>query len=199
MFTKSKLLTTKTRMKENKLQLGYFPNVILISGSGSNVGKTTLSCRLIDSFRNTGIVAVKVTPHWHEQDGDADILHQESNLLILNEKRWDSRKDSSRMLRSGAKKVFYVQNIVDEGLLRAFPIILSAAGQSVPMIVESAALGKFLQPACHFHIVRPGAKKHKLQNTEIPIDHIIHFDGEAFDFDLERISWKEGGWHIAPA
>ncbi len=183
-------------MNKNSPVLGYFPNVLLISGSGSNVGKTTLSCLLIDRFKDTGVVAVKITPHWHRQDGDVDILHHEENLLILNEKRRDSRKDSSRMLRSGANKVFFVQNTVDDGLLTAFPIILGAAGRSVPMIVESAALGKYLQPACHFHIVRPGTKKHKLQNTGIPIDHIIRFDGEAFDFDLERISWEEGGWRI---
>lgn len=186
-------------MKSDKSILGFFPNILLISGSGSNVGKTTLSCKLIDRFKNKGIVAVKITPHWHQQDGDVEILHQEENLLILDERRRDSRKDSSRMLRSGAQKVFFVQNTVDEGLLRAFPIILSAADQSAPMIVESAALGKYLQPACHFHIIRPLAEKHKLQNTNIPIDHIIRFDGEKFDFDLERISWGGEGWHIAPA
>lgn len=171
-----------------------YPNIILISGTGSNVGKTTLSCRIIEKFVHLGIVAVKITPHWHPQPDNISVLLREDNLLIIREKNLNSRKDSSRMLRSGAKRVYYVQNIHDKGLLRAFPSIMKELGPDQPMIIESAALGQFIRPAVHFHITRLFATTHKLQNTSIPVDHLISFDGEAFDFDLNRIRWENNAW-----
>lgn len=177
--------------------LPYHPNVLLISGTGSNVGKTTLSCMLLEKFRHIGIVAVKITPHWHPQPDNIHIIHQENHLMIIRETNRNTRKDSSRMLRSGADRVYFVQNIIDDGLLKAFPIILNDMDKTAPMIIESAAMGKYIKPACHFHITRPLSATHKLQNTNIPIDHLISFNGSTFDFDLERISWNDEKWIIS--
>jgi len=42
------------------------PNLLLIAGTGNKSGKTTLACRVIEQFRQSGISAVKITPHFHD-------------------------------------------------------------------------------------------------------------------------------------
>ena len=42
------------------------PNLLIIAGTGNKSGKTTLACRMIEQFRNPGLISVKITPHFHE-------------------------------------------------------------------------------------------------------------------------------------
>ena len=43
-----------------------FENILLIAGSGQNVGKTTFACQLIQNVQNQKPIAVKITPHFHK-------------------------------------------------------------------------------------------------------------------------------------
>ncbi len=178
--------------------LPLYQHVLLISGSTRNVGKTTLSCRLIERFADQQVIAVKVSPHWHLQPDDAEEVYRDDDLLIIRENNPSGSKDSSRMLRCGARQVFYIQNRKDERLLKAFHMILDMAGDQRPYIFESAALGKYIRPAAHFHVTRPPQKGDKLRPKNIPLDHILHFDGKSFDFDISRIAWENNAWQITP-
>ncbi len=178
--------------------LPLYPQILLVSGSTRNVGKTTLTCRLIKRNADQQVVAVKVSPHWHPQPDDAEEVYRDDDLLIIRENNPTGSKDSSRMLRCGAGQVFYVQNRIDERLPGVFQMILDIAGHQHPFIFESAALGKYIQPAAHFHVTRPPQKGDKLRPGNVPSDHILHFDGESFDFDISRIVWKDNTWQITP-
>ena len=176
--------------------LPNYPQVLLISGSTRNVGKTTLSCRLIERFAAQQIIAVKVSPHWHPQPDDTEEVYRDEDLLIIRENSPSRNKDSARMLRCGARQVFYVQNRCDDRLPEAFRMILEMAGNQYPYIVESAALGKYIQPAAHFHITRPPQKGDKQRPNDVPTDHVLHFNGDAFDFDINRIACENGLWLV---
>ncbi len=174
----------------------YYPNILLISGSGRNVGKTTFTCSLIETFSRSGIVAVKVSPHWHSQDGGKDILFETKDTLLIKETNVSGDKDSSRMLRSGASRVYYLQNIKDKGLLQAFDIIIKREGSQRPMIFESAALGRYMRPALHLHITRPLQDGDKAVASSGKIDRIIRFDGKEFDFTPAGLEWTGTTWSI---
>ncbi len=176
--------------------LQTYPQVLLISGSTRNVGKTTLSCRLIKRFADQQIIAVKVSPHWHPQPDDTKEVYRDDDLLIIRENNPSRNKDSARMLRCGARQVFYVQNRSEERLPEVLQMIFDMAGEQYPYIIESAALGKYIQPAAHFHITRPQQKGDKQRPNDVPTDHVLHFDGEAFDFDINRISCENGLWMV---
>ncbi len=174
----------------------YFPNILLISGSGRNVGKTTFTCRTIKAFSRLGIVAVKISPHWHIQNESKKTLLKEENTLLLEELNTGGDKDSSRMLRSGAARVYYIQNLADTGLLKAFKIIMKREGKKRPMIFESAALGKYITPAIHLHINRPVQDGDKVVPANGSIDRFINFDGREFDFSPGSLSWEENSWSM---
>lgn len=177
--------------------LPYYKNILLVSGNGRNVGKTTLTCRFIKQFSHCGIVSVKVSPHWHTFNHGEQILFLDDNLLVMEETNASRNKDSGRMLLHGASKVYYVQSRRDAFLHRAFNLIIENEGAHKPMVFESAALGKFIKPAFHFHVKRPLARGDKKQLTHSPADHILHFDGKDFNFDLERVRWADGKWEVA--
>ena len=42
------------------------PNLLLIAGTGTKSGKTSLACKIIEQFKNLNITAIKISPHFHE-------------------------------------------------------------------------------------------------------------------------------------
>ncbi|MBK8884338.1 MAG: hypothetical protein IPN67_18855 [Bacteroidales bacterium] len=42
------------------------PNLLLIAGTGTKSGKTTMACKIIRQFSELKITAIKITPHFHE-------------------------------------------------------------------------------------------------------------------------------------
>ncbi len=173
-----------------------YPNILLVSGSGRNVGKTTFSTSLIAAFAHQKPVAVKVSPHWHPVSSDDPLLYIPDNLLLIKEQNRTGTKDTSRMLRSGASEVYYVQTIRDDYLMQAFHRIMQPGMETKPIIVESAALGDYIRPAVHFHIDRPGHDVDPSKNRNIQPDYRINFNGQSFDFDIKRIQWNDHRWVI---
>ena len=51
------------------------PNLIIVSGTGQNVGKTTFVQSVINKFSSQNITAIKISPHKHEQCESAKIIN----------------------------------------------------------------------------------------------------------------------------
>ena len=52
-------------------------NLLLIAGTGTKSGKTSMACKIIRQFQELKITAIKITPHFHETT---------PGLLMLTEK-----------------------------------------------------------------------------------------------------------------
>jgi len=60
------------------------PNILLITGNGKNVGKTTLSCRIIENQNNEyDFIAVKISTHFHEYYYDDKIIFKNDDVIII--------------------------------------------------------------------------------------------------------------------
>ena len=172
-----------------------YQNMILISGTGRNVGKTTLACRLIKTFCEHGITALKISPHWHTIDTEEYILVNNDKFLILEERNGNGKKDSSKMLTSGARKVYYIQ-ANDENLELAFNYIIEYLVQQEPIICESASLGKFIKPALHLRVTNSTEISAKEEANKIPFDHLVLNNGNRFDSIIDRIQLTGNKWFI---
>ncbi len=100
--------------------------VVVISGASKDVGKSTLAARVIGRFRECA--AAKFT--LHEEEPSADLIIEEADPYMDN--------DTSRMLRAGARPVFWVRAtpatlplLVDEVLRRTEGRPLVLEGNSV--------------------------------------------------------------------
>ena len=100
-------------------------NLLIVAGAGRNVGKTEFVCRLIQRWsRSQEIYALKVSaihPDEAVYHGDhGDEVQRQTGAHLYEETRDDMVKDTSRMLRAGARKVFYLQGD-DDRIGAGFP------------------------------------------------------------------------------
>lgn len=173
----------------------YHPErLLLISGNGQNVGKTTFACQLIQHLKNLGqtVYALKVSPKIHEEQPPHTIFSNDHFVLSL-EKEKNTGKDSSRYLGAGADESFFLQ-VKDEHLEEAAQYTFSVFPKDVIIIIESGGLRNLIQPRLFMFLKKHGAIsiKEKAQNWPDLADRIIQFDGAEFDFSVDKIIIENG-------
>ena len=121
------------------------PNLLLIAGTGTKSGKTSMACRIIREFSELKITAIKITPHFHETTPGLLNILEESGYAIYEETESGGIKDTSRMLNAGAHKVYFAK-VWDDRLLEVFNEIMKLIPKDSPVICESPALRNFSEP-----------------------------------------------------
>lgn len=178
--------------RETANQKTRYQNLLVIGSTGRNVGKTTLLCQIIHTIaEEQPVYAIKASVI------SPDRLDEKENAIqpgIFEETRYDTRKDTSRMLRAGAKRVFYLQK---EGkLLEGFLKILQKIPPASAIVCESNSLSHYLQPGL-FLVVRP--ENRELTPKEILRtkngDLLIPSDGIS-GFPNHTIQFSHGEWCI---
>ena len=175
-----------------------YPNILLVSGNGRNSGKTTLACKIIERFsKDHEITGLKISPHFHPGQKNENIIANEVRYLILQELNNNSGKDSSRMLHSGAKEVYYMQ-VKDDSLNDAFNTLIKTMNKNSLIVCESGGLRRLINPGAFLLLTRNDTEELKAGVKDLIhlADNIIKFDGEGFDFDLEKLSVSENTWSI---
>lgn len=157
-----------------------FENIILIAGSGRNVGKTTFGCGIIRAAKKQKIVAVKITPHFHEATAGLIEIERGNGWNISEETNAASKKDSSLFLKNGAKKSYFIQ-AKEEKLGDAFDAIKKYLRNEELVIVESAALHKIIEPALFVFILPDGKViKKEIEPILEKADLIVVSNGKQF-------------------
>ncbi len=170
-------------------------NILLVSGAGQNVGKTSIIRRIIALNAGQKITAIKITPHFHEPTNGLIPVILTENYRIFHETGLISGKDSSLFLQAGAEKVFYIQT-TDENLKEAFDQLIKILDPEQPIIIESAALRKILKPAFYLFIqnkfdeIKPSA----LEMQKLA-DIIVYSDSGQFSIDPASITFDQT-WKI---
>jgi hypothetical protein len=121
------------------------PNLIIVAGDGRNAGKTTMCCRIIREFEIPGLVAIKISQHFHEPSEGLVLLAEQKGFAVYQETSLLTGKDSSEMLRCGASKVFYIQ-AEDKVVTAAVEEILTRFPAGSPVICESPSLISYYDP-----------------------------------------------------
>jgi len=170
-------------------------NILLVSGSGRNVGKTSFIRRVITQNISRQLIAIKITPHFHEATSGLVPIAISENYRVFQETDISSGKDSSLFLQAGAEKVFYIQT-TDEYLKEAFGLISTQFLTDQPVIIESAVLRTIITPGLYIFIqqqfekVKPAAiKMQKLA------DEIIYSDSGQFSIEPTTITFNQN-WKI---
>jgi hypothetical protein len=169
------------------------PNLLLIAGTGTKSGKTSLACRIISQFPELKIIAIKITPHFHETTSGLLSVTEGKGYAIYEETERHGFKDTSRMLDAGAAKVYFAK-VWDDQLFDVFIEIMKSIPDNTPVICESPALRNFAEPGV-FVIMNSGViLKHK------DISHLTALPHVMFQYeDLERIeslplAFENGTW-----
>ncbi|MDQ1332005.1 MAG: hypothetical protein QG576_39 [Bacteroidota bacterium] len=175
-------------------------NLLLIAGTGNKSGKTTFACRVIEQYRESGIVAVKITPHFHETTSGLILLNETQGYSIYEETDSETNKDTSRMLKSGAARVFFAK-VTDKNLAGAFSEILEFIPSETPVVCESPALRYCAEPGVFVIMKSDENNNNKNINRLLELPHVMFHLSDilsrtALPFDFTEGKWKYTGDRI---
>ena len=174
------------------------PQLLIIAGTGRNSGKTTLACQIIGKFSAVqSIVAIKITPHFHENPGSGEVIVNKPNIYIAEERDASTGKDSSLMLKAGAVQSYFVMTN-DKYLEEAFHEIFTRIPAKSVIVCESGGLRHLIRPGLFFMMQHPGNSGLKPDTAKLLslADHVVTFDGSKFNFDINSIEIADNQWKI---
>jgi len=169
------------------------PNLLLIAGTGTKSGKTTLACKIIEQYKDLNIYSIKITPHFHETTTGLISIAEKEGYSIYEETNSDTSKDTSRMLHAGAAKVYFAK-VWDDQLLIAFNEIVKFIPPDVPIICESPALRNFIEPGIFIIMTSDVINKHKDINHLQALPHILLKYEDLDKIDSLQIGFESGKW-----
>jgi hypothetical protein len=170
-------------------------NLLLIAGTGTKSGKTSMACKLIRNFPELKITAVKITPHFHETTAGLLPIAEETGYSIYEESDTGSFKDTSRMLGAGAHKVYFAK-VRDHQLFEVFAEIMKLIPPDAPVICESPALRNFVEPGVFIIMTSEDINKKKDISHLQALPHVM-FQYEALDtMSTIPVSFESGSWHL---
>ncbi len=167
-----------------------YPNILIIGGTARNVGKTEFVCNCIKHFsKSANIIALKITNHFHDLTAKPYNIAEEFNR--------DSHKDSSRMLRAGASRVFYIQTDSNH-LQLSFEEFLNRIPVNSVLICESNALRDIINPGLYL-IIKSSSEteiKESARKLSKYADRIVVSNGDSFNLKVADISLRNNSWTL---
>lgn len=174
--------------------------LIIVGGTGRNVGKTEFVCRLIAKISTQiSVYALKVSAIFPDEE-----LHHgthsedEPALHLFEETRFSTGKDTSRMLRAGAMKVFYLRSD-DAGIHAGFVQFMKHVPANAVVVCESNSLGQFVRPALSVVVKSvSGPVKPRSVAQLASADLVVVSDGVSGFPELALIGYSEKeGWELS--
>lgn len=171
--------------------------LLIVAGSGRNVGKTEFVSRLIQKISpNQAICALKVSAVFPDEEfyhGNHSSTGLKNNLI--EETRRNTDKDTSRMLRAGACRVFYLRSD-DAGIKKGFEDFQKHVPENAAIICESNSLWQYVNPGLLF-VVRStdGVVKPRAVPLLERADMIVVSDKLSGFSEIDRVGYNETvGW-----
>ncbi len=181
------------------------PNMLMIGSTGRNVGKTEFACRLIARLApSLPVIGLKITtirerggacPRGGEGCGVCGAL--KGDFCISEELARDTGKDTSRLLKAGATRVFWLR-AQKECLAEGFAALLQHLPAGAPIVCESNAAREFIRPGA-FLVVRESPHKAIKPSCREVIelaDRVFDFHGDGWDFQPDQCHFTQGRWFL---
>ncbi|HOZ29820.1 MAG TPA: molybdenum cofactor guanylyltransferase [Bacteroidales bacterium] len=180
-------------------------NLILIGSSGRNAGKTEFACRIIANHKNKfPVYAIKIKRICTNKDECDNLCKQcllgkidELGFQISEETDTTTGKDTSRMLYSGAEKVYFIKSEKNK-LELAFSELIKNIPKNSIIVCESNYLRQYVKPGL-FVLIRNNKDEHLKESYTSTFefaDKNINFKNTNWDFQPERISYHNNEWII---
>ncbi len=167
-------------------------NIVLIAGSGQNVGKSYLGEHIIKQLcKEYQITTLKISSHFHNPTDGVILLHSDDDYRIFKETISSSKKDSQRYLQAGAYNSYYAEVKSDkmQHFINELHLIIDI---SEIIIVESATFGNFINPNLAFYI--DGEEITKCE-WSFPYYHLISKNSKIENLP-KRINFIQNQWHL---
>jgi molybdopterin-guanine dinucleotide biosynthesis protein A len=180
-------------------------NFIIFGSTGRNTGKTEFACRLIEKYSKKhqlyGVKVVTIDPDEGScprgGEGCGVCTSLKGDYEISEETQSDTDKDTSRMLRAGAYKVYFLKVRFDE-LENGLKALLKIIPENALTVCESNSIRKVIEPGLFLVIKNLQEKQVKESCAEVIhyANKVIDFSEMNWNFSPERVLVKNNGWII---
>lgn len=181
------------------------PDLLVVGGAGRNCGKTELASRLVARHaRSVPVVGLKVTTvdrgdgHCpHGADGCGACSSLDEPWIVSRELDRSSDKDTSRLLASGARRVYWLRVLRSE-LADGAADLLSRLPSGWLGVGESSSLVSVVEPGLFLLVRAAGSTRAKPSARAAAhlADGVVVSNGRSFDLELDRISVVDGQWAL---
>jgi hypothetical protein len=185
----------------NNHELLHDKNLLIIGGTGRNVGKTTLALEIIKkNSRQHPVLGLKVST---QKKGDEEFHGSHSPTPIdtyrINiEKGLQPHKDTAAMMQAGATEAFYIET-TDEFVKQAWLEFSSSYNKMQNAIVcESRSLRKFVKPGLFILLIDPNNLKDSSLRYKELADYIYYYNNDISGIIklAQSIDFTADGWMI---
>ncbi len=152
-----------------------------------------MACLIIEQFSNLSITAIKISPHFHETTAGLVPISEKEGYSIYEETNRDTLKDTSRMLHSGAQKVFFAK-VWDDQLLVVYNELMEYIPSNTPVICESPALRNFVEPGVFIIMTSQTINKRKNIKHLQGLPHVMFNLDDIGKIGSIPIQFEEGRW-----
>jgi hypothetical protein len=174
------------------------PQMLLISGTGRNSGKTTMACAIINKFsKQNSIIAIKISPHFYKNNQGKIIIMEDEEIYIEEELNPTTGKDSSLMLAAGALRSFFVMTN-DQKLDLVLNKILSIVPENSCFVCESGGMRKWVLPGLFLVLDRIGypMDKYGIGSLKTLADLTVSLDDKDLELIVDKIELNNKGWNF---
>jgi len=147
--------------------------IVVVGGSGKDVGKTGVVCAVISALREYEWTAVKITGHNYPAGGSNE---SSAALVIREETRAGEETDTARFLRAGAKRALLVTRVGDEVPMDE---IRAALGSDRNVVFESNRILDAVKPDVCLALVGGDERKASFVRLMRAADAVLTVQGSA--------------------
>lgn len=176
-------------------------HLLIIGGTGRNIGKTTLALNIIKNLQAYyAITCLKVSAFRQGEEkhhGEHNSFNNINNFLITEENNQIPSKDTSRMLSAGAKSAYYIQSN-EKHIADAFHQFKQMYYTGGPIICESRSLRQSIKPGLFIFITGNINIKNDIHEYQEMADYIHNSDLGLSSLErlANKITYDSDGWHI---
>lgn len=171
-------------------------NLLLVAGTGRNSGKTSFVTRICKNWDHPDpLICIKISNHIHVLEG-IRIIYSSATYSIYEETQPTNDKDTSRMLRAGASRVFFIeaeQQYVYPAFLKSLEFIpINSA-----IICESGTLRKYTKPSL-FVMLHNADQEPKESSKDIMLlaDTVLEFKSGSLRLPPKPVIFVNNRWKL---
>jgi molybdopterin-guanine dinucleotide biosynthesis protein A len=176
------------------------PNMLMAGAAGRNLGKTEFLCRAIRAQSKRGpVIGIKITTI---DDSLAAYRHIADDYVVSTEHPADDNKDTHRMYRSGASRVYWLRvkrPALEAGLNHLFKLVETEGidPNTACLVMESGGARKFIEPGLFFIIQENNdALKPAVAAVAHLADSLNNISGDGWDVLPEDLAFDQGRWGL---
>ncbi|MDF7800566.1 molybdenum cofactor guanylyltransferase [Pontiellaceae bacterium B1224] len=176
------------------------PNMLMAGAAGRNRGKTEFLCLAIrEQAATVPVIGIKVTTI---DDTQADYRNIAGDFIISVEQPGDDNKDTHRMYRAGATKVFWLRvkrPSLEAGLNHLFQSLETEGinPNIACLVMESGGARNFIEPGLFFIIQEHNdALKPAVAEVAHLADRLNNVSGNGWDVIPENLSFENDRWGL---